>query len=468
LIDLLHFRRMETIIRSVPSPGVDGSILYIIRMGHIMKIISKLTMLLFLTCLSSISAFVEPFKFMTFNVMAWPYYQIDNSDLNLHGLRNDGLWEFKNIGEMKKPTTKNIISKEEANQRQQRIISLILKQKPDLLFLQEYTFKTADQFKRLSREKLKEVPDNWPQEIGDDQFSLKTSYRGLVGFKCLENRNFGTAEAPQFKRSNQQDATAVYYNPKRYKLIASKSGCFMDEFNTAKKPFKGQFGSGSAYNLVLLKDLTNGKKVFGINIHVKVHAWGQDNLVNTYEELEKYARDFINKNNIGREEHVILAGDLNASRYNFPEQDNNNASDFIRWPSTRENVMEKNYHNFLGFQDKINNQGLLGLQLKEIATPMPTSVNCVSTLADDIDHIFISDNLIMKQSYNGARLFDILRIPCKNPNLGEDSIIAIKKAYPSEEAQRKYLEFINFNNKLRNDDKVYSDHWPKIVELDYQ
>lgn len=433
-----------------------------------MKKVNKIILLLCLVFLCSISALTDTFKFMTFNVMAWPYYRIDNSDLNLHGLRNDGLSQFNKVEELKKPATKNIISKKEANERQQRIISLILNQKPDLIFLQEYTYKTAYQYKKLSREKLQEVSENWPQEIGDDQFTLRTSYRSLIGFKCNEKRNFGSSKAPQYRRSNQEDATAVYYNPKRFKLIAHQSGCFMDEFNTSKKPIKGEFGSGTAYNLVLLEDLTNNKKVFGINIHVKVHTWGKDNLVNIYKELEKYARDFIDNNNIGKEEQVILAGDLNASRFNFSEQDNKEASDYKRWPSSLENISEKNYHNFLGFQDIVNNQGLFGLHLHEINTPMPTSINCVSFLANDIDHIFISDNLVMKRAYNGAKLFDILRIPCTNPNLGKDSIIAIKKAYPSLDAQSKYLEFINFNNKLRNDNNVYSDHWPKIVVLDYQ
>lgn len=428
----------------------------------------SLIFLLLFYCLGALTLFADSFKFMTFNIMAWPYFQIGDQPMNLHGLRNDAIDDFKTIDELAKaPITKNIVPKEEVNRRLARVRALILKENPDLVFLQEYTYKTEDQKKRLSEAKALEMADNWEEEIEHAGYRLRTDQQRLVGFKCIDSKNLGTFKRPRYKRSKQEDATAVYFNPARFKLLDAESGCFMTEFEENEKPTKGTYGSGSAYNLVLLEDKNTGKRIFGINLHVKVHTWGQEDLVKTYKEVEKYARAFVDKNNISGEEHVILAGDLNAGRYTFKEQDTKVAKDFERWMATPESTKKINYHNFLGFLHEVTKSGILGFKLAEIDTPRPTSVDCESGHADDIDHIFISKNLNMKRSFNGAALFDILRIPCQNPNWGSASIEAIKKALPSALKQSRYLEFINFNNRLRNEDKVYSDHWPKIVELEY-
>ena len=323
---------------------------------------------------------------------------------------------FKNLAELEQePNTDNIISKKaEANERNDRIVDLIKRQRPDILFLQEYIYKSEAERKKLPKKTLAEIPDNWGSMIYARNLKLTINMRRLVGFKCHDLNNSGTIQNPLYKKTKQEDATAVYYNPAKFTLIDAESGCFMDSFEQSKKPVKGQYGSGSAYNVVLLKDMISNKRILGINIHVKVTNWDEDDRAKTHEEMNKYLGTFIQKHNISSEDYIIFAGDLNASKYAFSEQRNDaTTKDYEKW--NKKTVKEKNRFNFIGFVEKINDEGLVGLSgpLREIRTPMPTSVNCETGEAEDIDHIFISENFVVKKIYNGAYLFNVLRLPCR-------------------------------------------------------
>jgi hypothetical protein len=388
-------------------------------------------------------------NFISFNIMSKVMYSTKNNFVNAHGLipRNQ----------------RDEITEEENDQRLSKVKEIISNHKADIVFLQE-------------------ANEGWPGNVMDLGEYQLVSDKSLFGLKC----NHQYARNRKKKSHTQRDATQIFYNPERFKLLDSESGCFgrithrrsdkmlLDPFDSGNEP------TGTGYAFGLVEDLQSGERIFLVNIHVKILDWSADNY-----PIDKVAAEFVQHFNlflgeIGRVEptdKLLIAGDFNADDRIY-----HGHTDYTSYD-------ELNQRNWREFMDYVFSrfERVFG-RITEVEKGLVSSVHCKGDKGNQDDHIFINQSFDTDIVSHKNRLYPLL-INCMNSyNFEEFSqrYSAKKREYQElvgnsgttleqiRRVSKEMQEFIDMknaikiNNIIRRNGLAVSDHYPKIVTLTYK
>ena len=389
-------------------------------------------------------------NFISFNIMSRVMYSTKKDFSNAHGLikRYQG----------------DQINDEENNERLLKIKKIIGNHKADIVFFQE-----ANQ--------------GWPGEVLDFEDYQLVSNKSLFGLKCNYQYSFRRGRT----HHTQKDATQIFYNPERFNLIDSESGCFgrikhrrsekllLDQFADNDKP------TGSGYSFGLVEDIQSGERIFLVNIHVKILDWSAENY-----PIDKVGKEFVQHfglflreiGDIEPTDKLLIAGDFNADDRIYQGH-----SDY----TTYDELNQRNWREFMSYVFS-KFEKVFGT-ITEVEKGLVSSVHCKGDKGNQDDHIFINESFDTDIISHKNRLYPLL-INCMESNDFEQfkqSYSLAKREYERvtrdgaevtmgeiRRVSKRLQEFIDMknaikvNNIIRRNGLAVSDHYPKIVTLTYK
>lgn len=228
---------------------------------------------------STVITYDHQIKVMSWNIMGNSMYSSEQKFNNLHGFADT---EYQITPAIKRDRIRKI----------KEICSSV---DPDILMIQKANINDGS-FSNLP---------NWMEDGG--AIGNLTSYIKINGAKCRVDENNKTKVKNVI---NQSDSTTVHYNKYRFTLIDHKCGCFMDR--------KEKKGSGTGFNIVILRDARTHARLFIINIHVKIADWGdaEQTIDWLIDEVNLYIAPWINDREPTPRDSLIMGGDFNACSVN--------------------------------------------------------------------------------------------------------------------------------------------------------